>query len=121
MSLIKTLSHQLLAGIFIIGGYSAFSEPGGRVTKVDQAGIPAPRQAVILNGAAMMVGGTALAVGFLPKLAALVLLGTLIPTTFVGHPFWQETTQQGRTMHQIQFLKNLSSIGGLLLVLLEKD
>lgn len=121
MSLIKSLGHTLLAGIFITGGYSAFSEPGGRVTKVDQAGIPAARQAVILNGAAMVVGGTALAVGFLPKLAALLLIGTLVPTTLVGHPFWQETTPQGRANHQIHFMKNLATIGGLLVVLLEKN
>ena len=121
MPLMKTIGHSLLAGVFIIGGYSAFSEPGARVTRVDQAGIPAPRQAVIFNGAAMVVGGTALAVGFLPKLAALGLIGALVPTTFAGHPFWKETTPLGRAMQQNQFFKNLSLIGGLLLVLLEKD
>ena len=117
----KTLGHWLLAGLFIINGYEAFSEPGARVTRVDQAGIPAPRQAVIFNAAAMVVGGTALALGFLPKLAALGLIGSMIPTTFVGHAFWQETTPQGRTMQRGQFLKNLSVIGGLLLVLFEKE
>ncbi len=121
MSRMKTLGHSLVAGIFIINGYGAFAEPGARVTMVDQAGIPAPRQAVIFNGVAMVVGGTALAVGFLPKLAALGLIGSLVPTTFVGHPFWQETTPQARAMQRGQFLKNLSMIGGLLLVLLEKD
>ncbi|GAC1698453.1 MAG: hypothetical protein PVS3B3_24580 [Ktedonobacteraceae bacterium] len=121
MSLIKTLGHTLLAGIFITGGYGAFSQPGGRVTKVDQAGIPAARQAVILNGGAMVIAGTALATGFLPKLAALILIGTLVPTTFVGHPFWQEENPQARANHQIHFMKNLAIIGGLLVVLLEKD
>ncbi len=121
MSLIKTLGHTLLAGIFITGGYGAFSQPGGRVEKVDQAGIPAARQAVILNGGIMVVAGSALAVGFLPKLAALALIGSLIPTTFVGHPFWQEENPQMRTNHQVQFAKNLAAIGGLLLVLGEKD
>ncbi len=121
MSLIKTLGHSLLAGMFIIGGYGAFSEPGGRVAMVDKAGIPAPRQAVILNGGAMVVAGTALAVGFLPKLASLILIGSLIPTTFVGHPFWQETDPRTRAMHQINFTKNLAMIGGLLVVLTEED
>ncbi len=121
MSLIKTLSHAFLAGIFIINGYGAFAEPGGRVTLVDKARIPAPRQAVILNGGTMVVGGTALAVGFLPKLAALVLIGSLIPTTLVGHPYWKEENPQTRANQQGQFLKNLAMIGGLVAVLLEKD
>ncbi|GAC1394530.1 MAG: hypothetical protein NVS4B11_13100 [Ktedonobacteraceae bacterium] len=121
MSLIKTLGHTLLASMFITGGYGAFSQPDGRAKKVDQAGIPLPRQATILNGGAMVIAGTALAVGFLPKLAAIILLGTLIPTTFVGHPFWQEETPQGRANQQIHFTKNLAMIGGLLVILVEKD
>ncbi len=121
MSLVKTLGHTLLASVFITGGYGAFSNPGGRVTRVEQSGIPVARQAVILNGGAMAIAGTALAVGFLPKLAAIILLGTLIPTTFVGHPFWQEENPQNRANHQIHFTKNLAMVGGLLIVLLEKD
>ncbi len=121
MSFVKTLGHMLLAGIFISGGASTFINPDGRATKVEQAGIPLARQAVILNGATMVLAGTALAIGFVPKFAALALLGSLIPTTFVGHPFWQETTPQGRANQQIHFNKNIAMIGGLLVVLLEKD
>lgn len=121
MSLIKTLGHTLLASMFITGGYHAFSQPDGRAIKVEKAGIPLARQATILNGGVMVVAGTALAVGFLPKLAAVILLGALVPTTFVGHPFWQETTPQGRANQQIHFNKNLAMIGGLLVVLFEKD
>jgi len=45
----------------------------------------------------------------------------LIPTTFVGHPFWKESESAARKNQQVQFLKNLGLIGGLLLVLLEKN
>ncbi len=116
----KTLGHVLLGYMFITGGYGAFAEPGYRVGKVDQAGIPAARQAVILNGGTMMVAGTALAVGFLPKLAALILIGTLIPTTLVGHDFWQQEDPQARRNQQIHFNKNVAMIGGLVAVLFEK-
>ena len=121
MSLVKTLSHASLASIFIINGYGAFAEPGGRVTLVDKAGIPAPRQAVILNGGTMVVAGTALALGFSPRLAALALIGSLVPTTLVGHSYWKEKDPQTRMNQRGQFLKNLAMIGGLVAVLLEKD
>ncbi len=121
MSLLKTIGHVLLGYMFITGGYGAFAEPGYRVGKVGQAGIPAPKQAVILNGGTMVVAGTALAVGFLPKLAALILIGTLIPTTLVGHSYWQEEDPQSRRSNQIHFNKNLAMIGGLVAVLFEKD
>jgi putative oxidoreductase len=121
MSLVKTLGHALLAGTFISGGANTFINPDVRAAKVEQAGIPLARQATIINGAVMVVAGTALAVGFLPKVAAVALLGSLIPTTLVGHPFWQEQTPQGRTNQQIHFNKNLSMLGGLLVVLFEED
>lgn len=121
MSLIRTLGHSMLASMFISGGWNAFKEPGGRVQKVDKAGIPQPRQATILNGAVMTVAGTTLAFGILPKLSALALMGTLIPTTFVGHAFWTEESDQGRSMQLTQFFKNTAMFGGLLLVLAEKD
>lgn len=121
MSLIRTAGHLLLSGIFISGGTDAFLKPGGRVNKVADAGIPAPDKAVVLNGAIMVVGGSALALGITPKLAALTLLGSLIPTTAVGHAFWKETEIAGRKAQMTQFFKNLGLLGGLLLVLAEKD
>ncbi|GLV56280.1 hypothetical protein KDH_31220 [Dictyobacter sp. S3.2.2.5] len=117
----KTLGQLLLGSIFVVGGAGAFAEPGGRVQKVEAAGVPQPRQATILNGAVMVVAGSTLAVGVLPKLSALALLGSLTATTFVGHPFWKEETPAGRANHQVQFFKNLSMLGGLLMVLANKN
>lgn len=120
MSPLQTAGHILLAGIFVTGGYGVLKEPGGRVTKVENAGIPMARQATILNGGTMLLAGTTLAVGVLPKLSALLLIGTLVPTTFVGHAFWDEDAPQNRIPQQIHFTKNLAIIGGLLTVLFEK-
>ena len=119
--MIKTLGHLLLSAMFISGGSAAFLEPGARPQKVAAAGIPSAHEATILNGAVMMIAGTMLALGIAPKLSALALIGTLIPTTFVGHPFWKETDPKNRANQQIHFLKNLAMIGGLIAVLREKD
>jgi len=120
MSLIRSLGHICLSGIFVSGGWQAFLNPGGRVNKVAEAGIPEPQQAVELNGAVMVVAGTMLARDIAPKLAALALLGSIVPTTVVGHAFWKEESDAGRKNQQIHFLKNLGLLGGLLLVLVEK-
>ncbi len=116
----RTLNRILLSGIFITGGWEAFSNPGGRVKKVADAGIQQPDQAVKLNGALMMIFGALLGIGIMPKLDATVLIGSLIPTTLVGHAFWKEESEQGRQMQLTQFLKNLGLIGGLLMILREK-
>lgn len=120
MSLVKTLGHSILSAIFISGGWSTFVNPDGRAQKVEQAGIPMARQATILNGAVMTLAGSALALDIAPKLSALVLIGSLIPTTYIGHAFWEEDVPTSRAGQRTHFLKNLAIIGGLIAVLQEK-
>ena len=121
MAMVKSLGRMLLAGVFISGGANTFTNPDQRAVKVAKAGIPQAREATILNGATMVVAGTALALGIAPRLAAAVLAASLIPTTFVGHPFWQEESPANRAGQQIHFLKNLAILGGLLFVIADKD
>jgi putative oxidoreductase len=118
--MIRTVTHLLLSGIYSINGWGAFSKPGGRPKLVAAAGIPQPEQAVVLNAAVMIVAGFLLGLGITPRLAAALLLGSMIPTTLVGHPFWKEEPGLQRQNQETQFLKNLSMIGGLLMVLTEK-
>ena len=120
MSLLRKLGQMSLAAIFITGGSQAFLEPGQRVKTVAKAGLPEPETLVIFNGAVMTVGGTLLAFNIAPKLTAAALLASLVPTTLVGHAFWNEQNQATRKAQQTQFTKNLSLIGGLLLVLAGK-
>src|SRR5262249_40069669 len=107
MSVAKSLGHLLLSSIFISGGAQAFIEPGGRVNKVADAGLPEPKLAVELNGATMVVGGALLAANIAPKLAATILIGSLVPTTIVGHDFWREGNETARKHNLTQFFKNL--------------
>jgi uncharacterized membrane protein YphA (DoxX/SURF4 family) len=106
-----------LAGIFIIGGYEAFMEPQPRSKRLPNLGMSESELAVQINGASMILGGVALALGIFPKLAAFGLLSALVPTTLAGHPFWMEPEATTMKQQRIQFAKNLGLIGGLLLVL----
>ena len=115
--LLERLGGLLLSGIFIHGGWHAFREPGGRPDQAAKLGLPQPELMVRVNGLSMMGAGTALGLGIKPKLAALTLIGSLVPTTLAGHRFWEEEAEQGRRMQETQFLKNLGLIGGLLILL----
>ena len=115
--LLARLAGLMMAGIFVHGGWHAFREPGGRGDKAAKLGLPEPEKMVRLNGMAMVVAGSALGLGIKPKLAALVLLGSLVPTTLAGHRFWEEESEQGRRAQETQFLKNLGLMGGLLILL----
>jgi putative oxidoreductase len=118
--MVRTVTHLLLSGIYVINGWGAFSNPGGRPKLVAAAGIPQPERAVVFNAAVMIFAGLLLGLGITPRLAAALLLGSMIPTTLVGHPFWKEEPGPQRQNQETQFLKNLSMIGGLLMVLTEK-
>lgn len=115
MSPTRRLARPLLASMFIAGGADTLRNPGPRPEMVAKAGLSDPDKLVKINGATQLIGGLALATGRLPRLSALALAGSLVPTTYVGHPFWSETDKQAKSQQQIQFFKNLSMLGGLLL------
>lgn len=111
----RRLARPLLASTFIAGGADALRNPGPRVELVRNAGLSSPEQLVRINAAADLVGGLLLATNRLPRLSSLVLAGSLIPTTYVGHPFWAEKDKAVRKQQQLHFLKNLGMLGGLLI------
>lgn len=116
MAMLRYLAQVFLSGVFFIGGADAFRKPGGRVQKAADFGMPEPELAVKANGAAMVVGGAALALDVAPRAAAALLAVCLIPTTLAGHAFWKESSEAGRAGHRTQFLKNAAMLGGLLFV-----
>ncbi len=117
--MLKSLGRICLSGIFIIAGAEAFKAPGPRTQMVEGAGIPEPETAVKVNGATMVIAGILLALGIMPKASAGALIGTMIPTTLVGHAFWKEEKPQAQSMQRVQFLKNLGLVGGLLWIIAE--
>jgi putative oxidoreductase len=73
------------------------------------------------TGFAQVTAGLTLALGKLPRLSAVVLAGSLVPTTLAGHRFWEEDDPAKRSAQTIQFLKNVSMFGGLLLAVADPE
>ena len=73
------------------------------------------RRQVRINGAAQLVGGIALATGKGRRLGALLLAGSLLPSTIAKHPFWTVQDPEERAQDRSHFLKNFSLLGGVLL------
>ena len=115
----------MLASIFVTQGFDTLVRPervapraepvvrplAGRVPQVPGD----TEQAVRINGAVQVVAGSLLALGRLPRLSALALAATLVPTTLAGHRFWETQDKQEREQQRIAFLKNVSMLGGLLI------
>jgi uncharacterized membrane protein YphA (DoxX/SURF4 family) len=125
MQLLHSAARSLMAGMFIYGGLDAFRNPRSKVPKAEAiapdiaevVGIDAStEQLVRINGAVQIGAGIALAAGLMPRVAALVLAASLVPTTAAGHRFWEETDPKAKAQQTIHFLKNASMLGGLVLV-----
>jgi len=125
MSALRELARPMLASIFVIQGVHNFEHPEGVAPLADpivaplKDRIPAmPREtkdAVRINAAIQAGAGALLALGVLPRLAALAIAGTLVPTTLAGHHYWDLNDPKERATQRVQFLKNLTMMGGLLL------
>lgn len=125
MAVVRTIARPMLASIFAIQGYdtmrhpervAAAAEPVVQQLSGTVPGVPPDtEQAVRINGAVQLGAATLLALGWWPRLAALVIAGTLVPTTAAGHRFWEAEDEKDRTQQRIHFLKNLSMLGGLLI------
>jgi uncharacterized membrane protein YphA (DoxX/SURF4 family) len=73
-----------------------------------------PKTLVRLNGALQIAGGLALATGRGRRVGALLLAGSLIPSTLAKYPFWNQTGDEAAASRS-HFAKNVSLLGGVLL------
>jgi uncharacterized membrane protein YphA (DoxX/SURF4 family) len=126
MRISSLVARPLLAGMFVYGGLDAFRNPEGKVPRAekvtpgiaDAVGIDADTaQLVQFNGAVQVGAGITMALGVFPRVSALLLAGSLVPTTLAGHRFWEAEDDAARAQQTIQFLKNAAMFGGLLMVI----
>jgi uncharacterized membrane protein YphA (DoxX/SURF4 family) len=111
--------------MFIYGGIDALKDPEGKAKAVDDVapmiaealGLPTTDTVTLVrvNGAVHVIAGSLLAIGKCRRLAALTLAASLVPTTYAAHRFWDEMDDEQRARQRIQFLKNASMLGGLIL------
>jgi uncharacterized membrane protein YphA (DoxX/SURF4 family) len=122
MGFLRFLARCMFAEIFLVAGYDTLTKPGARPDLVEKTlPLPEPELMVRINGASMVAGGAALALGLKPRLAALGLATALIPTTYSGHQFWNQNEPAARRGQLVHFNKNVSLIGALLTYALTRD
>lgn len=133
--LVRRIARPLLASTFVFGGIDTLRNPGPRVAGArpvvekmteqadKQLPVQVPRdveQWVKIDAGVKVGAGALFALGRLPRLSALVLAASIIPTTLAGHRFWEKegAEKAGQTIH---FLKNLGLLGGLLLAAVDTE
>lgn len=100
----------LLSHIFIISGLSKVANPAGTIAYIQSVGAPLPEVAYAIALFVELVLGVALLLGYQARLAAAGIALFTIAAAFMFH------FNMADQMQQIMFLKNLTIVGGLLMV-----
>ncbi|HEY2922284.1 MAG TPA: DoxX family protein [Candidatus Binatia bacterium] len=105
----------LLSVIFLLSGLGKIIDWDGNAQAMASQGMPLIP--LLLIGAIIteLAGGLSVLLGWKARWGALLLFLYLIPTTLIFHNFWAFTGAEMQTQ-LVNFLKNLSIMGGLLLV-----
>jgi putative oxidoreductase len=128
--ILRRIARPLMAVAFVSGGIETLRNPKPRVQAAEPVidktvgrmrdslpkEVPTDAETLVrLDATVKIAAGIALGLGKFPRLAALLLAGSLAPTTVAAHRFWEHEDPQERAAQQIHFLKNLGLLGGLML------
>jgi uncharacterized membrane protein YphA (DoxX/SURF4 family) len=113
--LVKRIGMLAYSSMLVWGGLDQARHPASKLDPVRKTGLPAIEEVVKASGLSMIAASLALQIGPLRRLAAVVLAIQLAGVTLIGHRYWEHEEPQRRTQ-RIQFLKNLSMIGGALYI-----
>jgi len=114
MSYIVLLGRILFAAIFVLAGPSHFTE--NTIAYAASKGVPLVSLAVPLAGIIAMAGGFSIALGYKAKYGGWLIVLFLVPVTVMIHNFWAMPDPNMAQMNEIMFMKNLSMLGGALLI-----
>ncbi|HET6859669.1 MAG TPA: DoxX family membrane protein [Streptomyces sp.] len=125
MAILRTVARPLLASAFVSGGVRTLRDPNSVTSAAASVALPVAERVpalpedtvrlVRINSAVQIGAGALLAAGRFPRASALALAASLVPTTLAGHAWWKTKDPDERARQRVEFTKNLSLFGGLLI------
>ncbi|MFA6520387.1 MAG: DoxX family membrane protein [Candidatus Paceibacterota bacterium] len=111
------LGRIIFGGYFLQNAYNHFKNVGMLTGYAQSKGVPKAKEAVLLTGAMMLLGGLGILLGVYVEYAVLLLVLFLLGTLVKMHRYWEVTDQMARMGERVNFYKNLGLIGALLMFL----
>ena len=108
------LGRLLYALIFLMAAPNNFSKQA--IAYAASQGAPLASIGVPLMGVISLVGGLSIVLGYRAKIGAWLIVVFLLVVTPIMHKFWGLTDPMMAQVQMIMFLKNLSMLGGALLI-----
>ena len=113
---LSLIGRIFLAVIFLVSGFGKIGGFEGLIGQIASKGFPAPEAFAAATVAIELGAGLMLVFGWKARWAAFLLAVFTAVVTVFFHNFWAMPEAQ-KAMQQIQFMKNLAVIGGLLMVI----
>lgn len=118
IGLTSVAGRVLLVGIFFMSAVgNKIPNFAGVAGYMASEGVPAPQ--VMLAGAIafLIVGSASIVLGYKARYGATLLLVFLVAATYFFHDFWTFDDPAERQNQTIQFMKNASLAGAMLLIM----
>lgn len=112
---ILLIARILLVALFVLFGWSKLTGFSGTIAYMAAENAPLPTVAAVIAVVMELLVGLAIAVGFYTRPLAYLLTLYTLATAFIGHHYWTMPDAE-RMANMINFYKNLSIAGGLLLL-----
>lgn len=115
MGALAPIGRFFFSVVFILSGLSHFTSAQATVAYAKSAGLPLAAFGVYASGVVLVVGGLCVLLGVFTRIAAAALAAFLVVAALIFHDFWRFTGMEAE-VQRAQFLKNISLMGGALLV-----
>lgn len=109
--LAATGGRLLIAGIFLLSGFSKLAAPAATIDYIQSAGLPLPQVGLAIAVAVELIGGLLLVLGYRTRAVAAAMAVFTIATAVFFHSALGDQNQF------IHFFKNIAITGGLLQVI----
>jgi putative oxidoreductase len=115
MRLLVPIGRVLFSLIFIASIFNHFS--GQTIAAAAAHGVPLATLMVPAAGIIAFLGGVSVLLGYRARFGAFLLLVFLVPVTLVMHNFWAVHDPMQAMMQKVNFMKNVSLMGGALMIM----
>jgi len=111
---VVVLGRFFFALIFLFAAPNHFTRQ--TIASSASQGVPLASIAVPLSGVLAIAGGLSILLGYRARLGAWLIVLFLIPVSLLLHKFWTVQDPMMAQMQMILFMKNVSMLGGALLI-----
>ncbi len=107
----------LLAAMFLLAGVNKIGGFAGTAGWMASKGLPMTELLLVITIIVEIGGAIMIIVGWKAKIAAVALLLFTLLASFIFHDFWNLTDPQAAQTQMIMFMKNMSIMGGMVLIM----